>query len=52
MEFLTSCLWKFCLISGILGFSDGNSRIESDTLAESEEIFNDLKEVSSPDIWF
>ena len=22
MEFLTSCLWKFCLIYGILAFSD------------------------------
>ena len=29
MEFLTSCLWKFCLIYGILTFSDGNSRFES-----------------------
>ena len=29
MEFLTSCLWKFCLINGILAFSDGNSSFES-----------------------
>ena len=29
MEFLTSCLWQFCLIYGILAFSDGNSRFES-----------------------
>ena len=28
MEFFTSCLWKFCLIYGILAFSDGNSRFE------------------------
>ena len=24
MEFLTSCLWKFCLIHEILAFSDGD----------------------------
>ena len=29
MEFLTSCLWKFCLTYGILAFSDRNSRFES-----------------------
>ena len=29
MEFFTSCLWKFCLVYGILAFSDGNSRFES-----------------------
>ena len=29
MEFLTSCLWKFCSIYGILAFSDGNSKFES-----------------------
>ena len=29
MEFLTSCLWKFCLIYGILAFSDGNSKFEN-----------------------
>ena len=29
MEFLTSCLWNFCLIDRILAFSDGNSRFES-----------------------
>ena len=29
MEFLTSCLWKFCQIYGILAFSYGNSRFES-----------------------
>ena len=29
MEFLTSCLWKFCLIYRILAFLDGNSRFES-----------------------
>ena len=28
MEFLT-CLWKFCLIYGILAFSDGNSKFQS-----------------------
>ena len=32
MEFLTSCLWKFCLIYGILAFSDGNSSFEVETL--------------------
>ena len=29
MEFLTSCLWKFCLIYGILAFLDGNLKFES-----------------------
>ena len=29
MKFLTSCLWKFCLIYGILAFSDSNSRFEN-----------------------
>ena len=29
MEFLTSCLWRFCLTYGILAFSDGNSRFDS-----------------------
>ena len=27
MEFFTFCLWKFCLIYGILAFSNGNSRV-------------------------
>ena len=25
MEFFTACLWKFCLIDGILAFLDENS---------------------------
>ena len=29
MDLLTFCLWKFCLINGILAFSDRNSRFES-----------------------
>ena len=29
VEFLTSCLWNFCPIYGILAFSNGNSRFES-----------------------
>ena len=35
MEFLTSCLWKFFLIYGILAFSDGNARFESRSPASS-----------------
>ena len=34
MEFFTSCLWKFCLIYGILAFSDGNSKFESGSPAK------------------
>ena len=33
MEFFTSCLWKFCLIYGILAFVDGNLRFESGSSA-------------------
>ena len=44
MEFLTSCLWNFCLIYGILAFSDENSRFESGSPAGEETGLNKVKD--------
>ena len=48
MEFLTSCLWKFCLIYGILAFSNGNLKFESGSHAKWENTRFGLSVVRLP----